>query len=170
MLKNLEFYLSKKGFYRYAEVEKLALSIEAFFQTQLHVQVQLTGNFRRRMEVLEAIDVLIVKPENELLHGAIVAGKLKIESESDNEMHLFTESKVKVILHFCDAEYFDSQLFITTGCNSFVECVQYKLTGKDWSNCKSEEEIFQLAGCHFVEPGLREKYIDEDNMLYNKLI
>ena len=55
VLRNLEFYLSKKGFYRYAEVEKLAESIEAFFQTQLHVQVQLTGNFRRRMEVLEAI-------------------------------------------------------------------------------------------------------------------
>lgn len=160
VLKNLEFYLSKKGFYRYAEIEQLAESLVEFFSIQLQCTVSLTGPVRRKAEVMEQIDLLMQMPEEKKLHSALQQGNLKIEDEQENFISILTESKVKVNLHWYKADEFASQLFITTGSNEFVQSLISKMQNDDWKFAKTEEEIFQLATIDFVEPVLRENSCD----------
>ena len=161
VLKNIEFYKSSKSYYRFAEIEMLAESVRSFFTERLNCTVEFTGEFRRRMEVLQQIDLIMIRPEDSLLQKAIIEAKMKIEEEGNDYIKLKTETKVVVVLHFSNTENFYQQLFVTTGSKLFVDSVLKNIDLKNRTAIDSEMDIFLSANLPFINPENREEAMDE---------
>jgi DNA polymerase (family 10) len=141
----IEFFQSNAGKFHYASVEKFANDLvddlKKKYKTEL---VSLTGQLRRKCEIIDKIGILIASP------GAIEPGG---------------DPAVKVELISCAPEAFYAKLFETTGSEA-----HRKLLPKiEIQNPKSEKEIFESLKMQYIEPELREGLNEVDLAKANKI-
>ncbi len=132
--KQIEFFQTNIGKFHFASVEKFALDIVEHLKNKYNTSfVSLTGEMRRKCEIIESIDVLIAK-ENAI-----------IEKEFENLRG------VKINLISCTEKEFYKRLFETTNAASFnIQNISFP------ENINSESEIFSFNKLQYIEPELRE--------------
>ncbi len=130
--KSIEFIISSSGKFHYAATEEIALKKVEELKKQLNTElVLLTGEIRRKCEIIEKIEIL--------------AASENTNFESGN-------SPIPIKIISCKPENFYHQLFITTGNKKHLELLN--LNGLE--NVSSEDEIYSKNNLPFIIPEMRE--------------
>ncbi|SHK74667.1 DNA polymerase (family 10) [Chitinophaga jiangningensis] len=154
---NIEFYLSNKHRFLYAEVEKIGKDLEKQLQTLFApAPVSLTGAFRRNAVIIDEIEVLIAASTNNIQEQLSLLPGFHLEASNDTHLVWTNEEKVKVITHSCMQAAFYSQLFLTTGSAAFIDKFNANGGHTAIEGAASEEEIFSKADMDYILPCLRE--------------
>lgn len=153
IIKVIEFKMASNGRMLYAKVEKMAEKLVLDLKNAFpNVSLSLTGNFRRRLEIIDQLDILVGLIPADFKKTAL-PNNLNIVLDDKNYVH--TEDGVPIQFHFCHPSDFGWELIQSTGNADHVAELEKYLAGKGISG-KSELEIYSIAGLDFVEPELRE--------------
>jgi DNA polymerase (family 10) len=133
--KQIEFHQSNRGKFHYADVEEFAFKLVDVLKKKYATSfVSLTGDMRRKCEVIDKIEILIA-------------------SESDvNIDDIENRMSVKVVLIVCSESEFYNKLFETTANENHLSQLNYQHTNL----FSSEEEIYQSLALPYIAPELRE--------------
>jgi DNA polymerase (family 10) len=149
IIKLIEFKMANNGRWLYAKVESIAevllKNLEVHFP---NILISLSGNYRRRLEIIDQLDIVLSISEDTLRYH-------DIGEQLTEKLQLTSEEGPMVQFHCCNAEDFGWTLLRTTGNAEHVAQLEQKL-GNTSLSYKSEAEIYALAGLEYIEPELRE--------------
>ncbi|WP_143310379.1 DNA polymerase/3'-5' exonuclease PolX [Chitinophaga vietnamensis] len=154
---NIEFYLSNRHRFLFAEVEAIGNNLEKQLQELFApAKVALTGAFRRNLPIIDEIEILIAAPADTIQQKLAALPGLQLQSATNGDSVWTLEERIKVVTHACEAADFYQQLFLTTGAPAFID--QFNAAGGHTAllQANSEEDIFTAAGMDYIEPCLRE--------------
>jgi len=139
--KQIEFYHASAGKHHYASVEEYALklveNLKEKYQTEL---VSLTGEMRRKCEIIDTIEILIA-----------TVNDVNIKEIATTPAH------VKVVLIKCSEDEFYNRLFETTATEEHLNKVRsQKSEIRIGEKFRSEKEIYEHYNLQYIEPELRE--------------
>jgi DNA polymerase (family 10) len=166
--KAIEYALSHRGLFHYATLELPALAlVEMLVKSGFFSRVSLTGDIRRKCEVLSCIEILCsgdeLDPVYEKLKSVLPSGTSTFELKEER-FHFQTAEGIPVVIECCEPNDFYYRLFITTSSDAHLEKIGNSLIR---GNFNSEESIYDSMGMQFIEPELREG-IDETELALNK--
>ena len=161
----LLFQNANQGKLYYAEAEKIALEYEKLLQDNfVDSLVSITGEVRRKMEVVEEVKILIGTHQQDsviawanehtgLSHEAMISGPYAWRGRH-------TASGVLVTLRFCAKDMFYNALLLTTSASAHLSvAVQEDKTLRETIGrqpLESEEAGYTMAGLPWIAPELRE--------------
>ena len=163
----LEFKEANAHKLHYAEAEKLAkIAIAEILEIAPDIKIEVTGALRRKMEVIEVIDLIVGTDDIEIIEDAL--------DDAENFEQIIEESgpitwrgnykalRIPIQLSFCEKEDFVKEQFLRTGSNLHLSLEvkdKDKLTLKDivrQHDFASEKEIYAAAGLGEIVPEMRE--------------
>ncbi len=153
--KAIEFSLANQGWFLYARVENSANTVLTQLRATLpHNQVEFTGDFRRKCEVLEQVE-LITDAQRNNLNAAIIAlnNELKIEDQEDS-ISFKDENSCPFVVYTTSKENFAQDWLIHTGSEAHLELL--KSSSPTIPSAPTELEIYQSLGFDYITPELRE--------------
>ena len=154
--KTIEFNMASNGRFLYAQVENFAESLLEQLKAEIQPEfVCLTGQYRRRAEIIDSIDFILVKELDTSILQKLENLGLKDPEVIENQINCQTESGIKIVLSFVKKAELGWEMISRTGNPEHAETLQAMLKGTDVLGM-SEAEIYKLAGLHFIEPELRE--------------
>lgn len=156
--KIIEFSVANRGWFLYANIEKVALAVMAQLRTLLPPDclAAYTGAFRRKVEVLQSVDIVVSVDQSRLEQAvAGIAGLTARPAETGQAVEAITENGILFRLFPIDHASFYQQLLITTGSDEHVSRLQ-QIAGGDIPKHESEAAIYQSLGFSFIEPEMRE--------------
>jgi len=154
--KKIEFSMASNGRFLYAKVEKLAEDLLNLIKKELNTEhIFITGQFRRKCEIIDSLDFLILGQASEAIIENLILNGLENAEFSGNEIKCNTESGLNIQFSFCDSEELGKELIIKTGSEEHTKSLLSILGGSNLNN-KTEEQIYEIAGLTFIEPELRE--------------
>ena len=156
ILESIAFNEQTSGSYLYAQVESF---VEAFSKKITGAfsddKLEITGTFRRQLEVIEKLEWVTTIPKNKLKNYLEDEG-MKILSESPVSITADANETLLIQFHFANEFDFYKKLFITSCSPEFL--LTWK-TLEDWDeneNYKTEKAIFKKVGLSIIPPYLRE--------------
>lgn len=154
--KNIEFSIASNGRFLYGKIENYAEELLKSFKIELKTEeIYFTGQYRRRCEIIDQLDFLIVSTsKDKLLEKINLLGFERFEDTGDVLIYK-TDSGIKIGVSFCLTEDFGVQIILKTGNEIHAKNVLGLLRDIDLKN-KTEQQIYALAGLDFIEPELRE--------------
>lgn len=153
--KTLEYYLRSRDKFHYATLEEEADDLVEELKTRLpNCQIQLTGEMRRKCNVINEMEVLIAGDYDpkEIFDGEFLTEKNKI----DNGVEAFTVNEIPVFIRNCKKEEFGSKLFRYTATEEFMNSFLEQFKGTDFRNLETEQAVFEKVKLPPIEPELRE--------------
>ncbi len=154
--KTIEFNMASNGRFLYSQVESFAEDILERIKTEIKPEFAcLTGQFRRRCEIIDSIDLLLVKEFDNTMLEKLESWGLTDLNVLQNQINCKTEQGIKLNITFCNTSELGWKLISQTGNAEHVETVKAMLKGSEPEG-KSEAEIYKLAGIPLIEPELRE--------------
>ncbi len=154
--KTIEFNMASNGRFLYAQVENFAESLLEQLKAEIQPEfVCLTGQYRRRAEIIDSIDFILVKELDTSILQKLENLGLKDPEVIENQINCQTESGIKIVLSFVKKAELGWEMISRTGNPEHAEKLQAMLKGADVLGM-SEAEIYKLAGLPFIEPELRE--------------
>ena len=167
--KIIEFKMASLGRYIYARIESFAEDLIATLKSTFKIEnLILTGDYRRRCEIIEGLDILIGTPLTDQGLKLIENAELLIREKHDNRLICARGDGIAVFINFCNEEEFGWELIKTTGNARHVAELTDLLDDKNTLG-KNEDEIYALAGLAFIEPELREGINEIDLSKNHKL-
>lgn len=151
--KILEFSMGNQGKFLYATVEKFAQNLLEQLTNHPSIEkVALTGQFRRRCEIIDQLDFLVV---SDTIENLLDTDEFLLISV-DKALAKYTSADGLILhLHKTTKENFYTDLFITTGHNVFIESFN-KTHDFSKDTFSSEEDIFEQVNLQYIAPELRE--------------
>jgi len=155
--KSIEFAMANEGFFLYAQVEKIATTIFQEIRDRMSPvnQLEFTGDFRRKTEVLHSIDFLTTAPLDTILSIVQAVPSLIKFDTTNQEVQAIHESGLALRFIVCAADNFAKQWLISTGNEQHVTWLTAQLHGTI-PPAENETAIYQYAQLEFIEPELRE--------------
>ncbi|MES3019420.1 MAG: DNA polymerase/3'-5' exonuclease PolX [Bacteroidota bacterium] len=154
--KVIEFTMASNGRFLYARVEHFAENLLQELKKQFNTdQVFLTGQYRRRCEIIDSLDILTTHTLTDEIRLTLENSGLTPGPVVDDSIACETDFGIKVNLIFCKADVLGWQMVLHTGNKEHTDALALKLVNTDIKG-KSENEIYTLAGLPFIEPELRE--------------
>jgi DNA polymerase (family 10) len=156
ILEAIRYQQENEGKFLYVQVEDFAEGLQAKLDQAFGKhKTRLTGDFRRQLEVIEALEWVTTIPHGDLKK---FFDELSYSLLSESAQHLEYRANSLLILKFylADERHFDFLLFTTTGSDAFVEACK-KLDA--WTNVDTaeiEHELFKKLGMETILPCLRE--------------
>lgn len=154
---NIEFYLSNKARFLYAEVETFALTLAQTLQSAFApAPVALTGKFRRNEIIIDEVELVIGMPLEAIQSYLATLPDFHLLETTDNTSLWQQAQQAKVKIYACSPADFAATLFTTTGSEDFLK--QFYAAGGEQHIAQSETEaaIFEKAGMQYIAPFLRE--------------
>ncbi len=171
--KAIEFKMANNGRFLYAKVEILAHHYLDNFKKklqELHIEgeVLITGEFRRKCEIINELDYLIVSAKAEELIEHLPEVLDMIEPKLLKNQILFTDIHgLKIRITTCKPELKGSQLYLATGSAAHLEKMSGHLPQE--FTFDSEETLYKSAGMAFIPPELREGTTELDLAWNNQI-
>ena len=154
--KIIEFRMASSGRYLYARVEDFAEELIDHLKNSFpELQISYTGDYRRKCEIIDGLDLLIGTALNEELADRIQQSGLTVIDRSESRLSLESADGIRTHIDFCGKNDYGWQLIEKTGNPAHVNNLK-ELLGESDASDRSETEIYALAGIPFVEPELRE--------------
>lgn len=153
--KSIEFLSDNAGWFLYAKVSPLAdttyQQLIALFPQQ---RVAYTGDYRRKMEVLQQLDFIIDLDLVTLQKTLETAFKDFEITQKEETLCLQQENSCPIVIHSSTKETFAKDLLCTTGATAHLE--QLQTLQSNLPVLASEEAIYAALGLDYIEPELRE--------------
>ncbi|HWV64387.1 helix-hairpin-helix domain-containing protein, partial [Chitinophaga sp.] len=154
---NIEFYLSNRHRFLFAEVAATGQELEKQLQLLMApAAVSLTGAFRRHSIIIDEIELLIAAPVEVVQQQFATLPGFSLTTANAGNLVWQLDEKLKVITHCCDAANFAATLFTTTGSPAFIDKFNAAGGAAFLHNATTEEAIFSAAGMDYIPPFLRE--------------
>lgn len=178
ILRSVEYVLSNRGKFRYADVELLAAQLEtAMHGSGLDMQLSIAGEVRRKMEIVSSIQLLVGSDEREKVVQLLDQSPLLEKNNTisgpfawrgnDKSIGAFVEVKI-----YSSKEY-ASQLFLhSTGSAHLKTEAKEGISFFNYvrkNSFANEEEIYQSLGMQYIVPELREGFREIAMARENKL-
>jgi len=157
----LDYYQRSRNKFHYASLEAEAeLVLEGIARLLPRARLSLAGPLRRRVNVLEAIEVLVGSEAS--IDGLFEGGLLTSAQQEDSGDGLTcwrarSEKDLPVLLRQCPPEVFGSTLFRYTAADDFREAFVNAYPAVSAEPLAEESEVFARAGLPFIAPELREQ-------------
>jgi DNA polymerase (family 10) len=155
--KKIEYFLKSRDKFRYATLEADALDLIKKIEKILpNVAVSLIGEMRRRLPIVQKIEILIGTTDN---LDSIFNKKTGLELLNHTDDYFYncqTANELPVKITACSAEEFGSKLFKFTGTREFLEGFVAFANDVDFSNLPTETAVFEKANLPMIPPELRE--------------
>jgi len=154
--KTIEFNMASNGRFLYAQVESFAEDILERIKTEIKPEFScLTGQYRRRCEIIDCIDLLLVRELDNTILEKLENWELMDMEVLENQINCKTVHGIKLNINFCNTATLGWKLISLTGNSEHVATIKAMLKGAELEG-KSEVGIYKLAGIPFIEPELRE--------------
>lgn len=152
--KAIEFSIANQGWYLFAKVLNSAHTIIASLKASLKdYQVEFTGDFRRKAEVLQHVELISDAP-SEIAIEAIRALDNEFAVDTEHSILNFRdENNTPFKIHLSNTEDFAKNLLLTTGSALHIELL--KVFG-EIPSLDSEDAIYTALDSAYIEPELRE--------------
>ena len=152
----IEFMQSNAGKLRYATAEKLALVLEKLLDENPHcTNVSFTGALRRRLEIVDKIELLVacsnIDGLKETLNAQdyLLADTLQINNE---KLSIKTALGISVEIVLATDKDFNKTLFLTTSSPEHLK----QLGEFSIQDNTTEDDIYKSLELQYIEPELRE--------------
>lgn len=152
--KAIEFSIANQGWFLFAKVIPSALEVIQHFEKALALApISFTGDYRRKSEVLQHVQILIAA-EPAAIHQAIKSLEYEFDINKENQRISFKDKNgIPFEVLSCEAAQFSKNLLISTGSEEHIK--QLEEIG-EIQNLESENEIYKSLGLAYIEPELRE--------------
>jgi DNA polymerase (family 10) len=153
------FNARSANWFRFAEAEAAANAEVDFLTSQLKdTRVVLTGEIRRKCDLVQYIDVLVDHADIEVLQKSIPANMETKISVDHACIEYITASGIPVRIFLTAGKAFEHALFLTTGSADHMQQLlsNPKAANLIQSGFHSEKEFYQSVGLAFVPPECRE--------------
>ncbi len=171
--KSIEFKMANMGRFLYAKLEKIAVSyqnefLKAYQKIDAEVEVLITGEFRRKCEIIDVLSFLVVSKEDDLLLEKFDEIFEVVETNVEKKEILIQDNNgIKINITICKPEEKGNAVFNTTGSDTHIALVKTHL--KSNLLFDNEEDLYQSAGMDFILPELREGNNEVDLALQHQL-
>ena len=171
--KSIEFKMANMGRFLFAKLETIALSyqnefLKAYKKIDAEVAVFITGEYRRKCEIIDILSFLVVSKDDDLLLEKFNEVFEVVETSLEKKEILLQDNKgIKIQITICKPEEKGNALFNTTGSDAHVTLVKSHFKSDILFN--NEEDLYQSAGMDFIVPELREGYNEVELALKNQL-
>ena len=165
LLKALEFMEANANKMHYAEAEKVAEQIKAVLKELLSgQQVEEVGELRRKMEVIDTIELLVTSDDIDASEDKINETEgFQQDAKTSGPVTwrgYYQDFKVPVCLYYSSPEKFTADYFIRSGSVGHLNAkVTESSSLRDLvmeGDFADEKAIYEAAGMDFVTPELRE--------------
>lgn len=156
--KAIEFKMASNGRFLYAQVEEYAqYLIEKLKEKLPELQISFTGDFRRKCEIIDGLDVLIGSLLTTEVENAIkTIATLEVLELKNQSIEAENTNGIKIYFNFCESNDFALQLAYQTGNNTHTDELKARLKDHISEKFSAEEKVYEKAGLPFIEPELRE--------------
>lgn len=155
----IEFSIANKGWFLYVNTEKLAESVITALQEVLPHgrKVAFTGDFRRKCEVLQTVDLIAEASFDELATAVGKIDALAMEPmNASSPLAAKDETGLTFRFFAADPHSFFRQLLITTGSDEHLRQLDELLPEPQLPDFDSEAAIYGSLGLPYIQPELRE--------------
>ena len=154
ILDSIEFQKQHSGKYLYARVEAFAEAFSMKLKEKFpgH-QTEITGEFRRQLEIIESLDWVTTVSSDEL-KTFLLNDDVQLVADRDDMLIVSADNTLLLRFYIVTEQNFYSKLFETSCSSTFLEA-----WGNDFQKqaaYQSEEEIFKAMNTHYIPPFLRE--------------
>jgi DNA polymerase (family 10) len=154
ILNSIRFQQQNAGKYLYAKVEAFAEAFTLRLQEKFPKhQTEITGSFRRQMEIIESLEWVTTVPGDEL-KKYLITDEVKLVTDRDGLLIVSAEETLMLQFHITTASSFHSKIFETSCSTEFLEAWKNRGFSIEQS---SEEKIFSDASLPYLPPYLRDK-------------
>ena len=154
ILNSIQFQQQNAGKYLYARAEAFALAFTDKLKNKFPKQlIEITGAFRRQMEVIDSLD-WVTTVSSEQLQNYLINDQITLVSDRDGMLILSAENTLLLRFYTTTKEEFYQTLFDTSASEAFL--IAWKGYDKKKKEADSEEAIFKAAGINYIPPYLRE--------------
>jgi DNA polymerase (family X) len=155
ILLSIEFQQQNSGKYLYAKVEAFAEAFTAKLKEKFpgH-QLEITGEYRRQLEVVESLDWVTTATGTEL-KNYLLTNEVQLVADRDDMLIVNAENSLLLRFYITTEESFYSKLFETSCSIEFLEAWENGFQKRE-AAYTNEEAIFKSANVNFIPPFLRE--------------
>lgn len=125
-------------------------------------RLEITGELRRKLEVVSQIDLLVVTNHPEETKEVFISHPLvkQVNVNQNTTIGVLLKNGLKAYLYFCPSHEFFFFLLNTTGNRAHLEELNMLAIekGVELHYGKSEKDIYRHVGLSFIHPELREGY------------
>jgi DNA polymerase (family 10) len=163
---NLEYLISQRGMVHFADAEPLAEKLLGIIRPHLtdEDRVSLTGEMRRKTEIVQCIEVLVTNKNRQILRQALEkSGIVELNFRESGPFSLrgkFLKEELNWLIRLVNEDEFEGKLMIYTGSGNHLSKVI-----KDNINLYSylmeqpilsESKAYEVFGIPYIHPELRE--------------
>lgn len=165
--KAIEFSIANQGWFLFAKVLQSANAIKSTLtETLKSFQVEFTGDFRRKAEVLQYVELITDAPEAVLNEAITAIDNELVFNTGEGFISFQDENSTAFKIYLSSAVDFAKNLLLTTGSKAHLE--KLKTVG-EIPSLANEEEIYKALGLAFIPPELREGGSEIDQAKNNTL-
>lgn len=165
ILESIRFQQQNSGKYLYAKIESFAEAFtEKLKEKFTNYKFELTGSYRRQLEIIDSLDWVTTAPAAEL-ETYLTGIDMQLVANRDNMLIVSAENTLLLRFYTTSLSGFYSTLFRTSSGEEFLEAWKEDLDNQHFT---SEEDIFKNAGINYIPSFLREqKEVIEKAGTYN---
>ncbi|HYO22769.1 MAG TPA: helix-hairpin-helix domain-containing protein, partial [Flavisolibacter sp.] len=153
ILESIDFVRNNEGIFLYKQVEDFALALQEKIEQKFPAQrTQLTGEFKRQLEVIGKLEWVTTATKSEL-KSYLLNEQIQLSSESDDMLILCAENFMTLEFHFATEKTFAQKLIETSSSEEFLAA--WKAIAAD-VEADTEEEVFTTNNLAFIPAYLRE--------------
>lgn len=153
----IEFFLSNRERFLYAEVASFAQEVEQLLSRLFSpAPVALTGSFRRQQPVIDELELVIGTPIEQVADALKDAAGFNRLDNTDDAILVQYNEQIKIRIYGVTPEHFALKYFTTTGTEAFLEQFFSRAGQEVTTGVANEAEIFAKAGMQEIPPCLRE--------------
>ena len=158
----LEFKISSSGKFHFAEAETVATELIRILTGILPgLQIEPTGELRRKLEVIEELELLAVCKADELVSTLNSIDNLLVRSVEVQSIIIEWAEKYTLTIRCCSLPEYPNLLFTSTGPAAHL--LEIGLNASD--SFISEASIYQSVNLPFVIPELRDLTVKQAQMI-----
>jgi DNA polymerase (family 10) len=167
VINQIEFMYASANKFHYTKVEQKAFDLIGKLQSIKSINnVSLCGAMRRKMEVIEAIEILVSYSDSNGLENIFFESNLFKEIKKIENGFKAIYEQIPVVISLCKNEDFVWQLFTKTSNENHLNLLDLKAINKQANN---EEEIYKSIQLPYIFPEMREGTNEVELAKQNKL-
>lgn len=153
--KAIEFALDNQGWFLYAKVMPFAQELFNKLKSALPThQISFTGDFRRKMEVLQQVEIIIDADFNTIIESLRGINNTYVLTEEAHKLTFVDENACAFSLYTTTKDNFAKDLLLTTGAPAHLDLL--KAIAPDLPCLPTEEAIYEALGLRYIAPEIRE--------------